>query len=143
MADAFGFSAGDFITGIKLVKDIIKALSDSKGSSKEYQEVIAELRNLETALKLVKEQYNQTRPTGQRTALRQALEDCHTIIDEFLMSIYKYNDHLLSGGSKNKWKDALRKIQWHLCKTDELTSFRIRIASHVQSVDMLLATIQT
>jgi uncharacterized protein YbjQ (UPF0145 family) len=60
MAAAFGFSAGDFITGINLVKDIIKALNDSRGSSKEYLEVITELRGLEVALIHVKAQYNDT-----------------------------------------------------------------------------------
>jgi hypothetical protein len=36
MAATFGFSIGDFISGIILVKDIVQALSDSRGSSKEY-----------------------------------------------------------------------------------------------------------
>ncbi len=143
MADAFGFSTGDFITGMKLVKDIIQALSDSRGSSKEYQEIIAELRNLETVLILVKEQDNQTTQISQRTALRQAVEDCRTIIDEFLVSIRKYHGHLHVGGSNNKWKSSLRKIQWHFCKADKLTPFRLRIASLVQNIGILLATIQT
>jgi uncharacterized protein YbjQ (UPF0145 family) len=46
MASAFGFSPGDFITTINLVKDIVKALNDSKGSSKEYLQVVVELRGL-------------------------------------------------------------------------------------------------
>jgi hypothetical protein len=47
-------SAGDFISGIKLVKALIKALEESSGSSKEYLELIAELRTLEIALMNVK-----------------------------------------------------------------------------------------
>lgn len=143
MAEAFGFSIGDFINIINLVKGIIKALNDSKGSSREYLEVIAELRGLETVLILVKTQYNTTAQISQRTALRQAVEDCHTCIDDFLQSIQKYHGHLTTLGSNKKWKDVVRKIQWHLCKADELSSFRLRIASHVQNIDMLLATIQT
>jgi hypothetical protein len=143
MADAFGFSTGDFINSINLVKDIIKALNDSKGSSKEYVEVIAELRGLVTALILVKTQYSETAQISQRSTIRQAVEECHTIIDDFLRSIGKYHGHLGRAGSNNKWKDAVRKVQWHLCKADELTSFRLRIASHVQNIEMLLATIQT
>ncbi|ERF77094.1 hypothetical protein EPUS_06312 [Endocarpon pusillum Z07020] len=142
MAEAFGFSTGDFINSINLVKDIIKALNDSKGSSREYLEVIAELRGLETVLILVKTQYNTTAQISQRTALRQAVEDCHTCIDNFLRSIQKYHGHLTTLGSNNKWKDGLRKIQWHLCKADELSSFRLRIASQVQNIEMLLVTIQ-
>jgi hypothetical protein len=142
MAAAFGFSTGDFITSINLVKDIIKALNDSKGSSKEYLEVIAELRGLETALLLIKIRYNETSHVDQRVALRQVVKDCEGSIDDFLESIEKYHGHLGICGTKNKWTDAVRKIQWHLCKADQLTSFRLRIASHVQNIDMLLATIQ-
>jgi len=54
MATGFGFSTGDFIAGINLVQELIKALNDSRGSSKEYLELIAELRSLETALLEVK-----------------------------------------------------------------------------------------
>ena len=142
MAAAFGFSTGDFINSINLVKDIIKALNDSKGSSREYLEVIAELRGLETVLILVKTQYNTIAQISQKTALRQAVEDCHTCIDNFLRSIQKYHGHLTTLGSNNKWRDVVRKIQWHLCKADELSSFRLRIASQVQNIEMLLVTIQ-
>lgn len=142
MAAAFGFSTGDFISSINLVKSVIQALNDSKGSSKEYLEVIAELRGLETVLVLVKSQYNQSIQPSQRAALRQAVKDCETSIDDFLASIEKYHGHLNRIGSNSKWKDTVRKIQWHLCEADELTSFRLRIASHAQNIDMLLATIQ-
>jgi hypothetical protein len=142
MVDAFGFSTGDFINSINLVKDIIKALNDSKGSSKEYVEVITELRGLVTALIFVEAQYNETAQISQRSALRQAVEECHSTIDDFLRSIEKYHGHLGRTGTDNKWRDAVRKVQWHLCKASELISFRLRIASHVQNIEMLLATIQ-
>lgn len=54
MAAAFGFSAGDFIAAISLVRDLGKALHDSNGSSREYRELIRELHSLETSLLEVK-----------------------------------------------------------------------------------------
>lgn len=142
MAEAFGFSTGDFINAIHLVKGIVKALNDSRGSSKEYLEVISELRGLEVALIQVKAQYNSIVKIEQSSALRQAVKECETSIIDFLESLQKYHGHLSKVGTGNKWKDALRKIQWHLCKTDDLITFRLRIASHVQSIEMLLATFQ-
>lgn len=112
MAAAFGFSVSDFITSINLVKDIIKA------------------------------QYNNTIDIGQRSAPRQVVQDCESTIDDFLASLQKCHGHLGHAGSTSKWKDAVRKIQWHLCKADDLTKFRLRIASHVQNIEMLLGTIQ-
>ena len=142
MAAAFGFSTGDFINGINLVKDIVRALNDSKGSSKEYLAVIAELRGLEVALIHVKTQYDHTQQVGERSVLRKAVEECEATIQDFLGSLEKYHGHLSRSGSQNKWKDAVRKVQWHLCKADELTSFRLQISSHVQNLELLLATMQ-
>ena len=69
MAAAFGFSVGDFVNGINLVKDVIKALKDSTGSSKEYLELIAELRTLESALLDVKALYPHSNKTHNRLCL--------------------------------------------------------------------------
>lgn len=142
MAVAFGFSTGDFINGINLVKNIINALTESRGSSKEYLEIIRELRGLEVALLLVKSQYNNTAHEQQRSALREAVKNCEACIDTFLVSLQEYHPHLRVGGSTNQWKDAVHKIKWHICKTDGLNSFRLQIASHVQNLEMLIATIQ-
>lgn len=141
MPVAFGFSSGDIVAGINLVREIIKALDKSKGASREYLQVIAELRGLETVLILVKHEDEKLTDINGRTALCRAVEDCRTCIDDFLKSIQKYHGYLNRAGSDNKLKDALRKVQWHLCKADELTAFRLRIASRVQNIEMLLATI--
>lgn len=44
---AFGFSFGDFVAGINLVKGVIEALNDSVGAKLQYQRLITELINLE------------------------------------------------------------------------------------------------
>src|ERR1700733_11680502 len=124
MGTPFGFSVGDFITGINLVRDIIKALRDNTGSQKEYLELITELRGLELALEQVKALHAQQQQDAQRAVLAEAVSDCQKSIECFLRGIGKYHKHLHLGGSTNKWKDGLRKVQWHLCKSDELNSFR-------------------
>ena len=142
MATGFGFSTGDFIAGINLVKDVIKALQDSKGSSKEYLELITELRTLEIALLEIKALDLQIEQRTQRAALRHAATQCQTSIDNLLKDLTKYSTHLRLGGSLCAWKDAYRKIQWRLCKKDDLVRFRDEIGFHVQSIQMLMLTIQ-
>jgi hypothetical protein len=142
MATGFGFSTGDFIAGINLVRDVVKALQDSKGSSKEYLELIAELRTLETALLEVKALDLQIEQRDQRTALRTAVKECQTCIDNFLKDLTKYSRHLRLGGSQCTWKDAFRKIQWQLCKKDDLVRFRDEVGLHVQSIQVLMLSIQ-
>jgi hypothetical protein len=82
MATGFGFST-DFIAGISLVQELINALNDSRGSSKEYLELIAELRTLETALLEVKTLDLAVEQRPQRAALRQAATQCQNSIDSF------------------------------------------------------------
>jgi hypothetical protein len=73
MPVGFGFSVGDFVSCISLVRKLIKALQDSGGSSREYLELIAELRSLETAFVQVKAQYGEVQLPEQRIALDQAV----------------------------------------------------------------------
>jgi hypothetical protein len=73
MATEFALSTGDFIAGINLVQKLIKSLNDSRGSSKEYLELMADLRTLETALLEVKVFDLTVEQQPQRVALRQAV----------------------------------------------------------------------
>ena len=54
MVTPFGFSVGDFVAGIELIRQLINALEDSAGSSSEYRDLIKELYSLERALLEVK-----------------------------------------------------------------------------------------
>jgi hypothetical protein len=54
MTVPFGFSVGDFVDGIGLIRDIIEALQSTSTSSTRYQAVIFELFSLERALLEVK-----------------------------------------------------------------------------------------
>ncbi|CAD6582456.1 MAG: hypothetical protein ASARMPRED_000970 [Alectoria sarmentosa] len=51
MTPAFGFSVGDFISAIGLVKRVIKAFKDTGGASPEYQLVVIELKGLKDILR--------------------------------------------------------------------------------------------
>jgi Fungal N-terminal domain of STAND proteins len=142
MSAGFGFSVGDFISGIQLVRNLIKALKDSAGSSKEYLELIAELWSLESALVQVKAAYGEVQAPAQRVALGQAVQTCQQCIDDFLKSISKYHHHLNIHGTKSTIRDGFRKIQWHLTKPKEIGAFHTSIAAHVSSIQTLLVTIQ-
>lgn len=43
VAPAFGFSVGDFLSGLEFIRQLINALEDSSGSVKEYRDLIREL----------------------------------------------------------------------------------------------------
>jgi hypothetical protein len=142
MAAPFGFSVGDFINGISLAKDVIQALSDSRGSSKEYSEMMSQLNGLELALSQVEGQFSELKNSTQWIALAGTLTSCRTVIDDFLQSIEKYHVSLSRKGPKAIWKDTLRKIQWQFFMPEELAAFRGKLSFYVCTIGMLLQTLQ-
>lgn len=142
MFPPFGFSVGDFISGINLIRELIKALEDSAGSSSEYRELFKELYALERALLEVKSLDVDPSQHTQQAALRQAATQCQETIDAFLQTVRKYQPAFSSGLSRSGLKDGLRKIQWAFCKKDDVEKFRAKIRGHAAAVNMLLMTIQ-
>lgn len=139
---AFGFSVGDFVDGVELVRQVISSLKDSAGSSKEYQDLIHELYSLKRALLEVKHLNIDETLGPQKTALEQAAIRCQDTISQFLLKIEKYQPSLRAGGSGSSWRDRLRKIQWTLYRKEDVRWFRAQIQGHTSSIMMMLTTIQ-
>jgi chromosome segregation ATPase len=142
MSLGFGFSVGDFIAGIQLVRDVISSLQSSAGSALEYQTLIAELFTLERALLEVKALRYEDCDATQLDALKCAATQCQSTIDKFLAKVKKYQPSLNAQGSSSKVKDSLRKIQWALCEKADLETFKAEVRGHAGSINMLLATLQ-
>jgi len=138
----FGFSVGDFISGIELIRQLITALEDGAGASKEYHDLIRELYSLEFALLKVKRLEVDDSLEGDKNVVIRAVRQCQETISQFLSSIAKYQPSLRAGGSGSSWKDCLRKIQWALCKKEEVQQFRARIQGHTTSILTHLTMLQ-
>ena len=142
MLPPFGFSVGDFVASIELVRQLIKALEDTAGSSAEYRGLIKELYSLERALLEVKSLDLDVSQHAQQIALRQAATQCQQTIDEFLVKIRKFQPSLRIGGSKSSWRDGLRKVEWALYKKEDVQKFRAQLNGHTASINILLMTVQ-
>lgn len=124
MVVPFGVSVGDFFSGLEFLRQLIKALKDSSGSSKDFCDLISELESLEHALTAVNDiQVDQTLG-AQKDAIIQAASKCQDTISEFLLHTAKYKTSLISGGSGNKWLDGLKKIRWALFKKEDVQRLR-------------------
>lgn len=141
-APFFGFSLGDFIAGLKLVKDLVEALNDSVGAKPSYQRLIAELVNLERALTEVRSLQVDDSQASQKIALEQAASQCQENIANFLEKNAKFSSTLGTSPTCSKWRTNLHKIQWGLCKADAMDKFRAEISGHVLTINTLIATIQ-
>jgi hypothetical protein len=141
MSVGFGFSVGDFIAGIQLVRDVITSLQSGAGSVLEYQTLIYELFTLERALLEVKSLRFDYCEAAQLDVLKYAATQCQSTIDCFLANIKIYQPSLNAQGSGSKVRDSIRRIQWALCEKADLEVFKAEVRGHVGSMNVLLATI--
>lgn len=145
MPITFG-SVGDIISLCLLIKDLVKSLDNSRGSSAEYQAVIRELRSLDHALLEVAVFFRSCEQTVELNALRVAADECaehcRTCISKFRERMKKFGKSLQprGGGSGNFIKDTGLKFQWQVSEKEELAKFRAEIAAHCFSINMLLTT---
>jgi hypothetical protein len=138
-------SVGDIISVSLLVKDLLIALNDSRGSAAEYQALTRELYILDTALLQVEQLSRSHAATPELYALyetaKQTATKCQESVAGFTARITKYGGSFAVGGSGNALKDAARKIQWRASqKGAEIAKFRAEVTGYSESINMLLAT---
>ncbi|KAH6976039.1 hypothetical protein BKA56DRAFT_552474 [Ilyonectria sp. MPI-CAGE-AT-0026] len=137
---AFG-SVGDFIAIALLIKDIICALDDCRGSAKEYRDLIQELNILEKTLQEVEHIYNNPRLSDGLDDLSKiallTTKQIQQCLEGFCDKIQKYGPSLAKAGTGNALKDAARKIQWKLEENDS-SKFRADITGYTMSLQVLM-----
>lgn len=141
MSAGFGFSIGDLIAGIKLIKTSIEAVNGAKGASGDFAAILAEIATLEDGLEAVEElQLEDNFSPKQGAAIDRTVSACQKSIDEFYLSIAKYQPHLRSQASG--LQASYRRIKWALCKKEDIANFRAQVARHASTLNMLLVTLQ-
>ena len=147
-APGFGFSVGDFIAGVTLVRKLIRALDDSAGAGTSYRQLVSGLSDLDEALTAVSNlQLDLTEP-AQKIASEQVASKCQLSIMTFLKQNGKFKGSLgITSGQPNStpawWRASLHKIQWALCKDSAIQALRTEIRAHTVTLNLLLSAIQT
>ena len=128
-------SFGDIVAAANIAQSIYKALSDSTGSSYDYQCLIAEVHSFEQVLRTVDlviyvtGRHDLARDIGAETTV------CVELLKKFLRSIESYQKAL--GGSR-KGANSWRKIGWGLLKAEEVAIFRQKLSQHKQNITVFL-----
>jgi hypothetical protein len=139
---AFGFSVGDFLTALELVRTIIDAVRDASESGASFRGLLSELYALETALLEIKRLNLDDFSTVKINSLRQAASQCQVTIDRFWKETQKYQPHLQNGGTGSVVKDSWFKVRWALCREVDMGKFRAEVRGHTSSLNILLSTVQ-
>ena len=143
MPITFG-SVGDIISLSLLIKDLIRSLDKSRGSSAEYQAVISELVSLDYALLEAEVLSRSCEETVQLKALstgvRQCAEQCRKCITHFRDVVKRFEKSLRPEGSGSLVRDVALKMRWQISEKENLAKFRAEINAHCHSINMLLTT---
>ncbi|CAD6571375.1 MAG: hypothetical protein ASARMPRED_004482 [Alectoria sarmentosa] len=141
----FGFSVGDFISGIDLLLDAVKSLHDTNGAQDDYKELGRELKHLRNGLEGIKGLSVDPTQSVQFSTTEAAVHDCLLCLDGFIQRNAKFSSlgstpasQWTAVGLKNRW----RMVQWALWKKADIARFRSQVQQHAEAIQMLLETIQ-
>jgi len=140
MAVPFGFSIGDFIAGINIILTSVRAVRDGRGSAADYGALVSELESLEAGLSAIDNLRLQATASKEHTAIKQATYRCQLGVESFVQTVAGYQRWLEPG--VHGLRANLRKIQWAICKKDDVKRFRSQLERHSSSINTLLATLQ-
>ncbi|KAI9778739.1 MAG: hypothetical protein M1835_004849 [Candelina submexicana] len=134
---AFGFSVGDFITGIGALIKISKALKKTGGAASEYQDVIAELDALVAILQRLQALHSSRSNLAPGNMIWALASQCQQPIQAFLKRIEKYEKHL-GEPSLSSLSGVPPKAKWALIVRDEVKDLRAGIGPQLTSISLLL-----
>jgi hypothetical protein len=148
---SFGFSVGDFVACLALIKDIVDALNDSTGSKADFKALFGTLKSLENAFKICQlvyqceEPYVEPQVQLKAGEIRQQLlgehQKCKNILEKFVGSLSPYTDAFVDEGSKAvTLVRHIRKITW-LSRKAEVAKLEKNLRGHLDSLQMYAAAL--
>jgi hypothetical protein len=144
MAAPFGFSVGDCIAGIKLLKDVVGAFNETRGAQASYQELSQELASLQSALGGIRDMKYGPEQEKQYETIVDAAKGCQQCLDHFVTRVSKFKDLLAvpeaSRWSSSAFKRNIQKIEWSLCRTSDVDQFRKEVQTHKVTILSVQAT---
>jgi hypothetical protein len=136
---SFGLSAGDIFLGIKLIKDTLEAFSTTRGSQRQYADIVQQLHTLETCLRIAQHKLADLNVDDTRSLVGQAVAECSACIDTYQQEILNRYERFFGNetkdSSKKRFMRELKKIQW-LHEKDKTEALSKAIATHVQIITL-------
>lgn len=140
MTPAFGFSVGDFINTINLIRKITKALKDTGGASSQYQDAVVELEGLKHILQHLEALKPTEDNLGHVNAIRGMALACKIHLQEFMTKLETYEESLGPWAQRSSLNNFGRKTKWAVSFGKEVERLRAIVAAKQISINLLLAT---
>jgi len=137
---SFGWSAGDIVSAINLVNNIISCLSDTGGARDQFQELESELRSLLRALHEISDLASVPGQIPEIVALKFAACLCEDVLKRFYDKIKPFDKSLSAASRISRGRAAPRMVRWELVLKKDLPELRTYLVAHVGSLNLRLGT---
>jgi len=146
----FGFSVGDFIAGLGIIRKAIQALQDTGGAKAEYEDTIKWLESLEGILHKLLSLQNSEVDTKYLDALRFLVEQRRTPINTFrneieaavpMLGLQPGKNHGSRGKIFEKGRAGAQKVRWAIQLKKHLVELRASVGRQLDAIDIILSLI--
>lgn len=137
---AFGFSVGDFIAAIHLVRKISIALKDSGGAADEYRALHTELQQLLIVLEQLRDLPTSSASSlSHYNAVRGMAYEVQIPLKAFVLKMRTYDKRLGLSADITDWKASKRKVQFATAMKSDVREMRAAVTMKIVSTSLLLA----
>lgn len=134
----FGFSVGDFVPVIGLVKKVGEALQDHHGASTEYQRLLGNLQALQLIFGHLENLHSSEANLSHINAIKAHAHQSLQPLNDFLKAVAKYEKWLGSAPRDGRILRSGRKAQWAAVIADELSKLQSTMSSEVEKMNLLI-----
>ncbi|EME83682.1 uncharacterized protein MYCFIDRAFT_85514 [Pseudocercospora fijiensis CIRAD86] len=143
MLAPFGFSVGDFLAGLELVKEACEALKDASGAKYKFQLALVELESTQAILRRLQAFEPSRHQDSVAGRLQMLGHACGIPVARFLKKLEPYREFLTLSQDADKTisRFGMRtksKLEWALILQDQFTELRANIAPFISLMDVLL-----
>ena len=137
---SFGWSAGDVIAAIKLIRSAASSIQDTGGAREQFQELETELTGLERSLDGIAALTRMPNPLPEIEALKFVSVSCLDTLQRFHNKISPFAESLDKQSNKSKLRATPRMIRWQLLVRKDLPELRSYLVAHVGYLNLQLST---
>ncbi|KAF7916712.1 hypothetical protein BELL_0420g00010 [Botrytis elliptica] len=142
MAIPFGFSFGEVIHGVGILRNAFTAIDDSKKANPVFGDVAQVLSNLHKRLDGIERFLSDPSFGAQRGLMMQVISACQHCIERFVHQGCRLNGITTKGSlwSHEEFSRIIEKIDWLACRKWDVSQFRKELSIHEDAVSSLLST---
>jgi hypothetical protein len=135
---SFGWSAGDIVSAITVVYNLIQALDDASGAANDYREAVLFLKTLLRTIEPLQQLALWNAYPDYGREIKEQVDHIQEPLKFFCAKVLKYESSLGATAKAGSYRHVPRKIQWYLFMSQKVLKLKGKIESHMRLIDTLM-----